>query len=290
MAIKLSGDDRQGDFHILLDRQSALDIGAFTVDGVDLSPGTAIPSDGDRRIDHALQGFFFTCGPDHIRHPEPIVESGQGPMFPLHGSLCGSAVGRSEMSIAGEPAGCLADTEVQLADGGCALVSRRWTVNAETAEVMLFDRVTNTGGKPFAPMLMYHMNIGGWLLGDDTHIAGTMFSEEKRPWRFGEGESAHFCVPATETTDGGWAQVALGPFEPLSGRSLIVPLFHRDPAVPADVALPARLGRRYKHRAGFAPYRQAHGACRRRRNADARAGRDGGLRTGVPDPLTRLCN
>lgn len=222
MAIKLSGDDRHGDFHILLDRQSALDIGAFTVDGVDLSPGTAIPSDGDRRIDHALQGFFFTCGPDHIRHPEPIVESGQGPMFPLHGSLCGSAVKRSEMSIAGEPAGCLADTEVQLADGGCALVSRRWTVNAETAEVMLFDRVTNTGGKPFAPMLMYHMNIGGWLLGDDTHIAGTMFGEEKRPWRFGEGESAHFCVPATETTDGGWAQVALGPFEPLSGRSLIV--------------------------------------------------------------------
>ncbi|WP_426122662.1 DUF4432 family protein [Pararhizobium sp. PWRC1-1] len=222
MAIKLSGGDRQGDFHILLDWQSALDIGAFTVDGIDVSPGTSIPSDGDRRIDHALQGFFFTCGPDHIRHPEPIEADGEGRLFPLHGSLCGTPVSRTEMAAEDEPPGCLAETKVQLANGGSALLSRRWTVNADAAEVLLADRVTNTGDTPFAPMLMYHMNIGGWLLGDDTYIAGTMFGDEKRPWRFGEGESAHFCVPAAEKADGGWAQVALGPFEALSSRSLIV--------------------------------------------------------------------
>ena len=40
--------------HVLFDRLSALDIAAFVVDGVDLSPGAAIPSDGDVRIDRAL--------------------------------------------------------------------------------------------------------------------------------------------------------------------------------------------------------------------------------------------
>lgn len=222
MAIKLSGGDRQDDFHILLDRQSALDIGAFTIDGIDISPGTSIPSDGDRRIDHALQGFLFTCGPDHIRHPEPIEADGEARSSPLHGSLCGTPVSRTGMAAEGEPPGCRAETNVRLADGGSALVSRQWTVDADRAEVLLADRVTNMGETPFAPMLMYHVNIGGWLLGDGTHIAGTMFADEKRPWRFGEGESAHFCVPAAETADGGWAQVSLGPFEALSGRSLIV--------------------------------------------------------------------
>jgi len=201
MPITISGGARDGDFQILLDRQSALDIGAFAVDGVDISPGIAVPSDGDKRIDHALQGFFFTCGPDHIRHPEPIEGDGDVRMFPLHG---------------------FAETEVRLASGGVARVSRRWTVSADTAEVVLSDRITNTGDAPFAPMLMYHMNIGGRLLGDGTHITGAMFGGEPRPWRFGEGESAHFCVPAAPTAEGGWAQVALGPFDALSGRSLIV--------------------------------------------------------------------
>ena len=222
MPITISGGARDGDFQILLDRQSALDIGAFAVDGVDISPGIAVPSDGDKRIDHALQGFFFTCGPDHIRHPEPIEGDGDVRMFPLHGSLCGTPVGRTEMPAAGEWPGCFAETEVRLASGGVARVSRRWTVSADTAEVVLSDRITNTGDAPFAPMLMYHMNIGGRLLGDGTHITGAMFGGEPRPWRFGEGESAHFCVPAAPTAEGGWAQVALGPFDALSGRSLIV--------------------------------------------------------------------
>ncbi len=222
MPIRISGGDRDGDFQILLDRQSALDIGAFVVDGIDISPGTAIPSDGDRRIDHALRGFFFTCGPDHIRHPEMIEGFEDGRTFPLHGSLCGTPVGRTEMSGQGEPPGCLAETEVQLANGGVARVLRKWTVKADTAEVVLSDRITNSGDTPFAPMLMYHMNIGGWLLGEDTHIVGTMFGDEKRRWRFGEGESAHFCVPAAPTAEDGWAQVVLGPFDALSGRSLAV--------------------------------------------------------------------
>lgn len=225
MSISISGEPLKGDFQILLDRQSALDIGAFVVDGVDLAPGTAIPSDGDRRIDHALQGFFFTCGPDHIRHPEPIEGGKDGQTYPLHGSLCGTPVGETRMSQPDEPAGCTAQTEVLLANGGKASVIRRWSVNTDAAEVTLLDRVTNIGDEPFAPMLMYHMNIGGWLAGAETQIHGTMFVNEKRHWRFGEGERGLFCIPATTGAEDGWAQVVLGPFEALAGRSLAVRFF-----------------------------------------------------------------
>lgn len=221
MPITISGDG-EGEFRILLDRQSALDIGAFVVDGVDISPGIAIPSDGDRRIDHALQGFFFTCGPDHIRHPEPIEADAGGRRFPLHGSLCATPVGETRMAEEGEASGCSAQTDVQLAGGGTARVTRRWSISPETSEVMLADRVTNTGDSAFAPMLMYHMNIGGWLMGEHTRISGAMFPERTRPWRFSEGESAHFCLPAAASAEDGWASVTLGPFEALSGRSLTV--------------------------------------------------------------------
>ncbi len=222
MPIRISSRDEQGAFQILLDRQSALDIGAFAVDGTDISPGIAIPSDGDPRIDHALQGFFFTCGPDHIRHPEAIEGDAEGRQFPLHGSLCGTPVSRTEMAGPNDVPGCFAETHVELANGGKALFSRRWAISGDASEVTLFDRVTNTGQIAFAPMLMYHMNIGGWLCGDSTLIAGAMLPDGPRAWRFGEGDSAHFCVPASDTATDGWAQVTLGPFEVLSGRSLQV--------------------------------------------------------------------
>ena len=147
------------------------------------------------------------------------------------------------------------------------MAERRWCRGAGRSARMdqrysLSDRVTNTGAKPFAPMLMYHMNMGGWMLGDDTHIAGTMFGNERRPWRFGDGESAHFCLPAAPTARDGWAQVALGPFEAVSGRSLIVRFSSGNPAVPPDVAMPARLGQRHQHRAGVAPDCQTDRSCR----------------------------
>lgn len=222
MPLTLAAGNSAGDFSILLDHLSALDIGSFVVDGVDLSPGRAVPSDGDRRIDHALQGFFFTCGPDHIRHPEPVEGADDGRTFPLHGSLCGTPARSVEVSAGGEPPGCLAETEVALANGGTALVSRRWMVSRDEPEVLLSDRLTNTGPAPFAPMLMYHMNIAGRLLGDETRISGTMFAGAPRPWNFGDGESAHFCLPAAATARDGWASVTLGPLASLGGRSLVV--------------------------------------------------------------------
>ena len=213
MPIRIAGKGGEGSFHILLDRQSALDIGAFVVDGVDLSPGTAIPSDGDPRIDHALKGFLFTCGPEHIRHPEAI-EGGEG-RYPLHGSLAGTPVLESQMD---EAAGCTGIVELDLAGGGRARLERRWSIDASA--VHLQDRVTNIGEKAFAPMMMYHINLGGWLMAAETMISADAFAGEDRPWRFGEGESAHFCLPAKGDDD--WSGVTLGPFPALSGRFLQV--------------------------------------------------------------------
>ncbi|OJG00311.1 DUF4432 domain-containing protein [Rhizobium sp. 58] len=222
MSISISSRDDADGFQILLDRQSALDIGAFVVDGTDLAPGIAIPSDGDLRIDHALQGFFFTCGPDHVRHPEPIAGGPEGRLYPLHGSLCGTPVGRTEMTGADDRPGCFAETSVDLADGGTALVSRHWAISDGASEITLSDRVTNTGETAFAPMLMYHMNIGGWLCGESTLISGAMMADGSEHFLFGEGDSAHLCLPAAETAVDGWARLALGPFEALGGRSLQV--------------------------------------------------------------------
>ncbi|MCA1404538.1 DUF4432 family protein [Ensifer sp. IC3342] len=204
--------------HLLFDRSSALDIAAFVVDGVDLSPGSAIPSDGDPRIDHALAGFLFTCGPDHIRHPEPIEGRDYGRRYPLHGSLAGTSVIRAEMSADGTR--CEALTEVDLACGGKAAVERRWHVSENGQSVMLEDRVTNIGDSAFAPMMMYHVNIGGRLLGPETHIVSSSFESGSRGWQFGEGESAHFCIPAHH--EDGWSEVSLTPLPGLGGRRLAV--------------------------------------------------------------------
>lgn len=204
--------------HLLFDRSSALDIAAFVVDGTDLSPGSAIPSDGDARIDHALAGFLFTCGPDHIRHPEPVEGRDGGRRYPLHGSLVGTPVIRAETSADGTR--CAALTEVELACGGNAAVERRWYVSENGQSVMLEDRVANIGASAFAPMMMYHMNIGGRLLGPETHIVSPSLESGSLPWQFAEGESAHFCIPAVG--EEGWSEVSLTSLPGLGGRRLAV--------------------------------------------------------------------
>lgn len=219
MRTRFDAPEDEQENHILFDRLSALDIAAFVVDGVDLSPGAAIPSDGDPRIDRALQGFLFTCGPDHIRHPEPIDGSEAGARYPLHGSLAGTPVKHTHMSA--DATLCIATVEINLADGGHALLERRWQVDADRHQVMLEDRLTNTGARAFPPMMMYHLNIAGRLAGNETRIVSPSFAEGARDWRFGEGESAHFCIPAHMGADG-WSEVALSPLAGLGGRRLTV--------------------------------------------------------------------
>ncbi|OOG73994.1 DUF4432 domain-containing protein [Sinorhizobium sp. A49] len=222
MRTRFDAPDDAQENHILFDRASALDVASFVVDGVDLSPGAAIPSDGDPRIDRALAGFLFTCGPDHIRHPEPIAAGEESARYPLHGSLAGTPVKHTHMSA--DATLCIATVEVNLADGGHALLERRWHVDADRDEVMLEDRLTNTGAGSFPPMMMYHLNIAGRLAGDETRIISPSFAEGERAWRFGEGESAHFCIPAKVEADG-WSDVALAP---LAGGKRLTVRFRAD--------------------------------------------------------------
>lgn len=254
--------------HLVLDPSSALDIAAFLVDGVDLSPRAAIPSDGDPRIERALAGFLFTCGPDHIRHPEP-VEARPGASYPLHGSLAGTPVSRAEMGGAGDF--CTAVTEVDLACGGRAAIERLWQTDAAQRGVTLADRVVNTGTSAFAPMMMYHMNIAGRLLGDETRIESPSLDSGSLPWRFGEGESAHFCRPAVARE--GWSEVTLAARPGIAARvggdpccdagsrrrRIVRALSHRYAAVPPDVALSTRRRRRRQHRTGLASPCEAAG-------------------------------
>lgn len=198
-----------------LDEGSVLDIRSLTVNGVDLAPGRAIPDDGDPRIDHSLEGFMFTCGPDHIRHPEPLA-NGSG-RYPLHGSFSShpaKIVEKSETE-------CTAEIAVSHADGGHSLLTRNWRVDAETGTVFLSDRLTNTGDAAFPAMLMYHMNIAAKLFDDAVRLEGDMLAGGGFGWRFGAEPGGVFCVPATADGDG-WAEMRLGPIAAIGGLTLTV--------------------------------------------------------------------
>lgn len=204
-----------------LDLTSALDIGSCRVDGIELSPGRAVPDDGDPRILHAVGGFLFTCGPDHVRHPEPIAGT-SGRKYPLHGSMAATKpeIIAHERKDNGEEV--IARITVRMAQGGEAEILRTWRMNGATGEVSLVDRLTNIGPQSFPPMLMYHMNIGAHLFDDDTMLSGSMFEGDGIGWTFGEGDGHVFCVPA-EVEDGGeFARVVLGPIAPIGGKSLTV--------------------------------------------------------------------
>ncbi|MGI2031713.1 DUF4432 family protein [Rhizobium panacihumi] len=206
---------------LLLDPTSVLDIGSCIVGDVDVAPGRAIPDDGDPRIDHSLEGFLFTCGPDHIRHPDVIDGRADGKRYPLHGSFSAHPADILFWDAQGEDAECHAKVSVTLADGGSAVLERHWRIDGQTGEVSLRDRVTNTGSTPFARVHMYHMNLGAWLFDDGVKLSGRMFEDGALPWNFGEDPGSVFCVPAAEDGEE-WAQMSLGPIAALDGRVLHV--------------------------------------------------------------------
>lgn len=206
---------------IHLDPSSVLDIGSCIVNGTDIAPGRAIPDDGDSRIDHSLEGFLFTCGPDHIRHPVPIEGDAEGRKYPLHGSFSAHPAEILFWDAQGGDAECTARIAVKTADGGSVVLDRHWRMNGETGEVCLSDKVTNVGEKPIAKVHMYHMNIGAWLFDDNVKLTGAMLNGGGFAWNFGDDPGGVFCVPAhVEGED--WAEVALGPIASLGGATLRV--------------------------------------------------------------------
>lgn len=200
-----------------LDPTSVLDIGGCIVAGVDIAPKRAIPDDGDPRIDHSLEGFLFTCGPEHIRHPEP-VEDEEGRFYPLHGSASASAAVIKSLETGSGGAECIAAIPVKTANSGEMLIERRWTLDAATSELTLTDSVINRSDKALPIMMMYHINFGAKHLDDGVRLESASLPEGPLPWRFGEGDHGIFCVPAAGGEDG-WSTTRLGPIAALGGRS-----------------------------------------------------------------------
>ncbi|MXN49802.1 DUF4432 family protein [Shinella sp. AETb1-6] len=220
MTFALTASTEDKAFHLELTPQSALDVGAAVFHGVDITPGTAIPSDGDPRIDKALPGFLFTCGPDHIRHPVPVEGATDGRRYPLHGSLSSHPARDIQIEADEGEVVCEGHVDVALAHGGTAALSRRWRADRLTGHITLDDLVTNTGETSWPPFAMYHINFGTGLFDADTRLTGAMLPGGSVPWRFEDGDMRIFCVPTAETAAHGWAEISVGPITALGGRSV----------------------------------------------------------------------
>ncbi|MBB3914180.1 aldose 1-epimerase family protein [Rhizobium fabae] len=206
---------------LMLDETSVLDIGGCIIDGVDIAPKRAIPDDGDPRIDHSLEGFLFTCGPDHIRHRQPIPGRSDGKVYPLHGSASGHAAKVLWTKFENGNAECRADIDIVTVEGLSQRIERLWRIEGATGEVRLEDRVVNTSDRTVPTFLMYHMNTGGKWLDEGTRLEGRMLANGGFPWTFGEEPGGIFCLPA-QATEEGFAEVRLGPIAAIGGRTLRV--------------------------------------------------------------------
>ena len=222
MTFALAADTPDQSFRLDLTPQSVLDVGSAVFHGVDLAPGSAVPSDGDPRIDKALPGFMFTCGPDHIRHPVLIEGATDGRRYPLHGSLSSQP---ARDIVIEEDEGemiCEGRVAVPLAHGGTADLARHWRADRRTGHITLDDIITNVGDSAWPPFAMYHINFGTGLFDENTRLTGAMLPGGSLPWRFNDGDMTIFCVPAAETGTHGWAEIAVGPIAALDGRSVYI--------------------------------------------------------------------
>jgi hypothetical protein len=206
---------------LMLDESSVLDISGCFVDGIDIAPGKAVPDDGDARISHSVEGFLFTCGPDHIRHREPIPGRVDGKVYPLHGSASSNPAKVLSTIFENGDAECIAEIDIVTVEGLPARIERRWRIDGATGEVHLEDRVVNTSAQAVPTFLMYHMNIGGKWFDAGTRLEGKMLEGGGFPWTFGPELGGIFCVEAPGT-ENGFAEVRLGPIAAIGGKTLRV--------------------------------------------------------------------
>lgn len=172
-----------------LDRGQALDLRHVLVSGVDLAPGLQAPCQPDGLIGRALQGFMFTCGPDHIRQ----AAKGMGPgghirVWPQHGSLLRAP----PCEVIRHEDGLATQITISLPCGGRARLCRRWRMDPSRQGVTLTDCLENCGTSDWAPMIMYHLNFGGGQL---TRATTLVAGRRKTPVPMAM-EERHCCLPA----------------------------------------------------------------------------------------------
>ncbi len=238
---------------LMLDETSVMDIGGCIVDGVDIAPMRAIPDDGDPRIDHSLEGFLFTCGPDHIRHPR--TDPGRGRtarVYPLHGSASGHPAKVLWTKFENGNAECRADIDIVTVEGLPQRIERLWRIDGATGEVSLDDRVVNTSDQTVPVFLMYHMNTGGkWF---DDGVRGSKARCSKAAVSPGPSAKSLAASSASRRRrrEDGFAEVRLGPIAAVGGKTLRVRFRTDTLPLSAGLAEPEGAGARARHRAGFA--------------------------------------
>src|SRR5262249_36414728 len=157
-----------------------------------------------------LEGFLFTCGPDHLGHRHPIAGRSDGAAYPLHGSASGHPAKVLWTRFEAGNAECRADIDLTTAEGLPQRIERLWRIDGATGEVELQDRVVNTSDRTVPTFLMYHINTGGKWLDEGTRLEGDMIEGGSLPWLFGEGDGGIFWSPTPAGADG-FAEVRLGP-------------------------------------------------------------------------------
>ena len=128
----------------------------------------------------SFDGLLVTCGLEHaglpverdataLRYP-PRART----VHPLHGRLPGAGVALTSHGIDWD-AGCVRVTG-EVYQGGvfteCLVLRRRVEIMLDEPRVVIVDEVENEGFEPASHALLYHVNVGHPLLGEDARLIG----------------------------------------------------------------------------------------------------------------------
>lgn len=167
-----------GELRLGFDLQQCLDLRHVHHKGFYLEPHDEAPALTDPIIARALQGFLFTCGADHIRQPWEEHRDQNTIRWPLHGTLPRTPAAECRVTpreYCHEVSGTI---DVAHADGSKSQLRRSYRLFPNEYRLELCDELVNVGHVAFPPMLMYHLNIGGKLLSDQTCIQGSAWDPE----------------------------------------------------------------------------------------------------------------
>ncbi len=179
------------------------------------------------RIDRALPGFMFTCGPDHIRHPEPLEGDANGRRYPLHGSLSSHpARARAGQFEEDEGEGGVlrpgAGVACKRRDGGTEAAVRRRSHGPATSRWTTPSPIP-AGGHGRRRRCI-HINFNTRLFEHEGHPADRGNAGGRQPaLAVGRGRRMKiFCVPAAKRAPNTAGRTSPSADRSLAGRSLHV--------------------------------------------------------------------
>ena len=146
------------------------------------APAPWPPLEDDRRLGflRGFDGFLVTCGLDHHGLPaetsaEPFAYPPRGAMVhPLHGRIMAARAELLRREIDWEAGQVAVRTAARQASvfGEVLELDRRLTVGLHEPWLRIEDTVTNRGYRPTRHGILYHVNLGYPLLGEEARLTG----------------------------------------------------------------------------------------------------------------------